>query len=81
MSKAARWLITIDAMLFVAAVVLEFTTAGPIGRWWEGRPYHLLAAEGHAIVYHLAYLVFCCVFPVFHILALITKERVLIRNQ
>ena len=32
MSKAARWLITFDAVLFVAAVVLEFTTAGPIGR-------------------------------------------------
>lgn len=81
MSRATRWLVTLDALLLIAVVALEFTSAGPIGRWWDGRPYHLLAADGHTIIYHLAYLVFCCVFPVLHILALITKERVLISNR
>jgi hypothetical protein len=81
MSRATRWLVTFDALLFVAAVVLEFTAAGPISRWWDGRPYHVLAPDGSGVIYHVAYFIFFCLMPALHILAIITKERVLIRNQ
>lgn len=81
MPRFTRWLIVIDALVLIAVIVLEFTPAGPIGRWFEGHPYEVLAPLGNGVPYHLVYFTCFCLFPALHLIALMTKERLYITNM
>ncbi|MEW5797288.1 MAG: hypothetical protein AB1772_13150 [Candidatus Zixiibacteriota bacterium] len=76
-TKLSIWKNSVLAVIFITAEVIGI---GPISRYRVGECYTLLTQTGAPLLWLIVYMLFCFVWPVIDLLAIIVKPRLTINN-